>query len=233
MTIAGEGTFDFSDDDCDPGGTDVCSDVPPGPQEIDHYVSCDLAGESNWASYLFGESPSSSWQFYGINADNDEFCCEITPTGLTYTVELFGDENANTIHLSNGDFGDIGKPGSIEVFGGDGDDRVEGTTHSGATQKYRGEGDDDTIFLKSGATAYGGSGYDDFVGSADADVMYGGGGVDRMCGEGGNDSLNGGNDNDELVGGAGVDALNGGAGTDGCEGETEVFCEDPPDDICG
>ncbi|GAB4524933.1 MAG: hypothetical protein Tsb0014_03800 [Pleurocapsa sp.] len=87
-----------------------------------------------------------------------------------------------------------GDAGNNNLFGGDGDDIING------------EAGFDTL--------NGGLGNDQLFGGADDDVLKGGDGLDTLNGESGNDKLFGGNDDDVLKDGDGFDTLNGESGND-------------------
>ena len=102
--------------------------------------------------------------------------------------------------------------GGIQIFGGNGNDTLTGTT------------DDDRIFGESGndnltgltGNDYldGGIGNDKLSGWAGNDTLIGGDGNDELNGNEGNDYLDGGDGNDNLNGGDGYDQITGGAGND-------------------
>lgn len=102
--------------------------------------------------------------------------------------------------------------GGVQIFGGNGNDTLTGTT------------DDDRIFGESGIDNLtglvgndyldGGTGNDKLSGWAGNDTLIGGEGDDELNGNEGNDSLDGGEGNDNLNGGDGNDQISGGAGND-------------------
>ncbi len=109
-----------------------------------------------------------------------------------------------TINLGYGNTDDGGKrehddvKEDIEnVWGGSGDDRINGSN--------------------SGNTFLGNAGEDTLVGNAGNDSLLGGEGDDFLDGAEGNDTLNGGKGNDTVVGDYGNDALAGGDGNDSLE----------------
>ncbi len=131
--------------------------------------------------------------------------------------------------------------GGNTLRGGDGQDRIEVTAYSGATNQdtlIGGKGGDTLIAGDSGAVMYGDysgatgtdtvSSYDDsLVGGKGADTLYGGYGRDTLraglgsdilYGEDGSDVLSGGNGNDTLFGGIDDDALYGENGNDELHG---------------
>ncbi|MFO1069398.1 MAG: cadherin domain-containing protein [Geminicoccaceae bacterium] len=95
------------------------------------------------------------------------------------------------------------------VFGGDGNDRLLGSTGN------------DTVFGGSGIDRLrGGSQNDLLFGGNDGDVVIGENGVDTLSGGTGGDTLFGGNDNDRLDGGSINDTLFGGNGDDRLSGSS-------------
>jgi uncharacterized delta-60 repeat protein len=107
------------------------------------------------------------------------------------------------------------------VYGGDGSDRLLGTSGDdvivggAGKDKIKGYGGDDRICGGSGKDTLLGAGGDDKIeGGADADVVKGKGGKDKIAGGGGNDKLYGGNGKDKLYGNGGRDRLFGGPGRD-------------------
>ncbi|WP_081603032.1 calcium-binding protein [Fortiea contorta] len=89
------------------------------------------------------------------------------------------------------------------LFGGDGDDYIDGG--KGNDWLFGGDGND---------TLDGGKGNDYLFGGDGNDIINGGDGNDWLFGGDGNNTLNGGNGNDWLFGGDGNDIINGGAGND-------------------
>ncbi|MFD5515797.1 calcium-binding protein [Streptomyces sp. NPDC127066] len=118
------------------------------------------------------------------------------------------------------------------VYGGDGNDRLDGggggiygggadggagndTLTNCDTECHGGTGNDS---LTGTSTAhqndlYGDDGNDVIHAGAGADFVYGGRGNDKLYGDSGNDTIYGNTGNDLLHGGAGTDKLSGGAGT--------------------
>ena len=99
----------------------------------------------------------------------------------------------------------VAQPGIETVFGGEGDDWIEGNEHS--RELYGEEGDD----IIEGGTGYtrlfGGEGDDRLFGEGGDDVLRGGEGRDQLDGGTGDDWLFGGEGNDQLIGGAGADTF--------------------------
>jgi len=87
----------------------------------------------------------------------------------------------------------------IQVFGGDGNDRVSFDEANGALPK---------------GNLHGESGNDTLTGGSGADLLNGGAGDDTLFGKGGGDTLLGGDQNDTLAGGDGDDIVQMGAGDD-------------------
>ena len=95
--------------------------------------------------------------------------------------------------------------GTVETFGGAGDDTLDGTDATTRLRAFGGIGAD---------TLEGGDGDDRLQGDAGADELLGGAGDDTLFGNNDDDILNGGDGIDRLSGGSGDDILNGGAGDD-------------------
>lgn len=91
------------------------------------------------------------------------------------------------------------------AYGGDGNDRLDGTGLSDDLPIFGGKGHD---------TLIGGDGDDNLSGDAGNDLINGGAGDDRLFGGTGDDRLNGGTGSDILSGSDGNDTLNGDAGDD-------------------
>lgn len=91
------------------------------------------------------------------------------------------------------------------AWGGDGNDRLDGSGLSDDLPIFGGKGND---------TIIGGNGDDNLSGDAGHDLINGGAGDDRMFGGAGNDQLNGGTGDDLLSGNDGNDTLNGDGGDD-------------------
>jgi len=141
--------------------------------------------------------------------------------------------------------------GSGDVFGGHGDDVIQGGTR---VDRLRGGPGNDRIVGAGGHDSiWGGAGHDDIYGAAGNDViagqdgndlLRGGVGEDTLYGGNGNDTLKGGNDYDKLHGQGGNDNLhggfrtpwwsdytNGGTGTDTCHNAGAIACEIKPDTV--
>ncbi len=123
--------------------------------------------------------------------------------------------------------------GQASVFGGSGNDYIEGHA-AGWDSLYGGDGDDTIVMLGAGQAGImgeegndiivggslddialnGGAGDDDIRGGSGADLIYGGQGQDTLYGDSGDDGIDGNEGVDILVGGAGNDVLDGGDGDD-------------------
>lgn len=98
------------------------------------------------------------------------------------------------------------------LYGGDGDDRLEGGR--GNDRLYGGDGDDILNGGEGDDRLEGGEGHDILYGGFDNDVLDGGRGNDQLYGGAGDDTLYGGDGDDILYSGSGNDTLYGGAGAD-------------------
>lgn len=128
---------------------------------------------------------------------------------------VFGGEGDNVLEGNDIDeVGDhlYGDAGDDQLSGYKGDDYLEGG--AGNDTLNGGDGADQLLGGAGNDTLEGGAGLDLLVGGAGADTLNGGSGADRLSGGAGDDTLNGGEDNDFLDGGQGADTLYGGAGND-------------------
>ena len=142
---------------------------------------------------------------------------KITPPYNPY----FSSHSGSTLLDGADDNHIVAQPGIEGVWGGEGDDWIEGNEHS---RELYGEEGDDTIEGGAGYTQlYGGEGDDRLFGEGGDDVLRGGEGndlldggtkTDWLFGGEGDDTLSGGDGDDLLAGGEGDDALIGGAGAD-------------------
>jgi uncharacterized secreted protein with C-terminal beta-propeller domain len=111
---------------------------------------------------------------------------------------------------------------SIEVFGGDGNDRITvdlGGVLRGIRVWANGQaGKDKLVGGAEGDMFMGGSSRDTLVGGAGDDSLRGGTGSDDLIGDDGNDYLQGNAGNDTLAGGWGDDKETGGTGNDQIRG---------------
>ena len=94
----------------------------------------------------------------------------------------------------------VGAPGNDVIFGGRGNDYIEGNERA------------DLIF--------GGRGHDIILGNAGNDIIFGGRGSDYIFGNAGDDVLSGGRGADVIQGNAGDDVISGGFGNDLLFGDT-------------
>ena len=122
------------------------------------------------------------------------------------------------------------------VYGGDGDDTIDGRTSQYGGYLY-GDAGDDTIYI-DGNEAFGGDGRDRLFGSYRFDRLNGGDGNDILDGDRSSDTLSGDAGADRLYGGEGDDFLDGGANNDLIYGDTgyrepDQFGDDYNDGIAG
>ncbi|WP_342150880.1 hypothetical protein [Methylorubrum sp. SB2] len=158
---------------------------------------------------------------------------EILKLAGTASIDLTGNELANTL---------TDNAGNNRLDGGGGADRIFST--GGVDTLIGGAGGDSAVIDRSGATAalsfvmtsvegtttlvgdgtttqgignltlIGGSGNDRFLTLDGTDTLDGGAGDDKLTSGAGDDTLNGGAGNDTLEGGTGTDRMTGGAGND-------------------
>lgn len=139
------------------------------------------------------------------------------------TIRNFGKTPTRgvTVYAGSGNdhvFCDKGYNSLATVYGGPGDDLLEGGTLS---QRFYGENGNDTL--------HGGDGNDYLYGGDLDDVLIGGANSDRLYGEAGNDKLYGQYGNDMLYGGVGDDRLFAQTGNDelfGDEGDDRLYADD-------
>ena len=101
----------------------------------------------------------------------------------------------------------------IVVWAGDGNDRIENSTHR-FSEQYGQAGNDELIGGFVSDSISGGEGNDEISGRGLDDLLVGGPGNDSLFGGNGDDSLNGGSGDDRLLGGNGNDSLVGNEGED-------------------
>lgn len=183
--------------------------------------------------------------------DDGSVAHELQPLCSSREATILGTPGNDTIKATSGDDviisrkGDdviTGLDGSDVVCAGDGDDSIE--ADRGAVLVFGGRGDD---YIQGsgprptpcndtpGASAscafpesilLGGAGRDTLIGGRYHEHLYGGTGGDLLRARRESDALEGGDGDDLLVGGRGNDALKGGSGTDTCrKGETLRTCE--------
>lgn len=127
-----------------------------------------------------------------------------TTSGGELVVNVNGIEN----RFATADF-DV-----INVYSGNGADRVDLTAIDINTYVSAGSGDDTVLGGGGRDSLTGGGGRNRLYGGANDDRLNGSNGRDFLYGEGGADRLYGNNGNDNLDGGGGVDRLYGGDGDD-------------------
>jgi Ca2+-binding RTX toxin-like protein len=128
----------------------------------------------------------------------------------------------------------------VEIFGGNGRDRLSVHKDLTLAGKLWGGNGKDTLNGGAGADVLdgdegkdaltGGLGADSISGGRGNDTIYGLSGEDVLSGGKGHDVLMGGTDDDTLSGGADNDTVNGGDGTDLIEGNTGQDTFDDSDD---
>ena len=134
----------------------------------------------------------------------------IPRTGGTNTMTLT--DTVRRVVLGDGDDTIEGSDAGGVIYGGRGDDRINGGVRNDV---IHGQDGDDTIFGDRGRdTIRGGDGDDVLKGAGGWDRLIGGGGRDTINGGGGNDVLRGETGADWLIGGAGDDVIHGNAGRD-------------------
>lgn len=131
-------------------------------------------------------------------------------------------------------FGNLLPEDDDTLFGGEGDDLLDGSAGhdtlaggagndilsggSGLDTLLGGVGDDTLSGGREKDALFGEAGDDELNGGSGDDTLDGGAGADKLYGSSGNDVLSGGKDNDWLEGGSGSDTLNGDAGNDMLKG---------------
>ncbi|WP_299893220.1 DUF4214 domain-containing protein [uncultured Ruegeria sp.] len=109
---------------------------------------------------------------------------------------------------------------SVEaVYGGSGNDVLQGTGHTYGIFISGGDGDDVVLGGNGNDNLFGDGGADHLDGGIGDDYMVGGNGHDHLNGNAGSDRLYGGDGQDRLLGGEGDDYLLGGLGDDKLFGE--------------
>ena len=144
-------------------------------------------------------------------------------TGLVVT----GSDSNNVIDLSGVNVAQFTALASIQVSGGDGNDRITGSPDL-ANSLNGGDGSDVLLGGSVNDTLNGGNGADAITGGLGNDSLLGGDGADTLSGDAGLDTLEGGNgadllsagdDNDSVNGGNGADNIDGGLGNDSLNGD--------------
>ena len=134
--------------------------------------------------------------------------------GDTFRVRAGEDGRVDFARTNFGNFSlDIGSTEYLEIFGGGGDDFIQGGNGLADLIKlklYGGDGND---------TIRGGDGNDLIRGGADDDELFGGKGDDTLIGDGGADIMKGNDGNDRMIwnNGDGSDVMEGGNGWDTAE----------------
>ena len=129
------------------------------------------------------------------------------PNGQSNILSVYDEDG-----LRYDQFGDLLPEDDDTLYGGDGDDLLDGS--AGHDVLDGGSGND---ILSGGSghdTLFGGDGDDVLSGGRENDTLFGGSGEDRLDGGSNDDVLDGGSGGDDLLGGSGSDVLNGGAGDD-------------------
>jgi Ca2+-binding RTX toxin-like protein len=155
--------------------------------------------------------------------DNSIDLTRIRPTAFTAltagSIEVFGGAGDDVIFASP--LGDVihGGLGADRVFGNDGSDTI-----------YGDDGDDILSGFDGNDVLRGGADQDTVIGGLGNDSLEGNAGDDALQGEGGNDALVGGDGNDVLNGGLGHNTLQGGEGAD-VLGSWDVVRTSPEDEL--
>ncbi len=168
-------------------------------------------------------------------------------------ILITGSDSDNVIDLSGVTAAQFSALTSIQVSGGDGDDRITGSAD--LANSLNGSDGADTLFGQAGNdTLSGGNGADSILGGVGNDSLLGGDGNDTIAAADGNDtvlagngsdtvdagngidSVDGNNGEDSLLGGAGTDTLNGDGGSDtisGGDGNDLIFGGEFNDSLLG
>ncbi len=194
-----------------------------------------------------------AWEFHGLSGDpvvetNDEAPAftdadKVDDAGGGGSGDLLFGGGPDTAADDDGTL-IVAPPVQLDViYGGNGDDYIEGTSDDEEIHGLRGH---DIILGKNGRdTIFGGSGVDFLYGGRGGDKIYGGRDIDYLDGGRGADNLFGGSGNDELHGRGGKDRLDGGTGNDllygegdddyltGGIGDDELFGGDGEDHLVG
>ena len=127
-------------------------------------------------------------------------------------IVVNGSAQKDDIRLSGVDTQFNNLSGRVSIFGGGGNDIIEGTQFNdrieagGDNDKVKGNGGDDTIFGDGGNDdLYGDNSNSFWDRNGGNDTINGGSGDDKMWGRGGNDTF---------IGGSGSDTYDGGVGND-------------------
>ncbi len=147
------------------------------------------------------------------------------PTSEFDTINVYSGDGNDRVDLAAIDINAYVSAGGGDdtVLGGGGKDSLTGG--AGKNRLYGGDNDDRLNGSNGRDFFYGEGGADRLYGNDGNDYLDGGGGVDRVYGGNGDDSIIGGSSNDKLYGEAGADTINGGAGRDLMNGDAgaDVF----------
>ena len=132
-------------------------------------------------------------------------------------LTITGGDNANVIDVSGVTALQFSLLSSVQVSGGDGDDRITGSPD--LVNVLNGQNGADTLLgFAANDSLTGGDGADSLSGGLGNDCLLGGDGADTLSGEAGLDTLEGGNGADLLSAGDDPDSVNGGNGADNLDG---------------
>lgn len=177
-----------------------------------------------WAS-----APTFAGEFNGIilvNGTSKNDAISFTHNGTSIQFTLNGKSES---------FGTTNFAG-IEIFGGAGNDTIDGSNGNISFYVSGDAGDDDLIGGPFNDTLTGGAGKNTLTGNDGNDRLNGSGGHDYLYGGNGNDFLYGNGGDDYLVGGAGQDHMWGGDGNDqlyGNSGNDKMYGEGGDDILVG
>jgi Ca2+-binding RTX toxin-like protein len=155
---------------------------------------------------------------------------KLVVNGTTGNDDFVLTRGSNTFVLTGTLAGSITATGvtGLDVFPGNGNDRVNLAAAGVRAYVFAGDGDDtvqgsifdDVLVGGSGRNRlFGGDGNDRLTGSGGRDFLYGEGGDDRLYGQAGNDNLDGGGNIDRIFAGDGDDLLIGSGSNDKLFGE--------------
>ena len=201
-----------------------------GIQVIDYDTGADV-------SSIPGESFYPSWASTNAIAGISHGIVTVVGTSGPDTITLGSGFKILTVDVNGkSDQFSIFTFDQIEVFCGDGNDTVLGSTASEGFYASGDAGNDVLVGSPLNDTLTGGSGRNTLFGGDGNDRLNGSGGRDFLYGEVGNDRLYGNAGNDYMVGAAGVDRMWGGDGDDllsGNSGNDKLFGEQGDDQILG
>ena len=182
-----------------------------------------------------------AYKLYAIDAaGNISIAANITTStnGIVNTTQIINVTTGNTLNGTSsetliGGAGDDtinGGTGHDTIYGGTGNDIINSGT-GGNTIIYGGAGDDN---INGGTIIYGGAGDDNINGGDSYNIIYGDAGDDIIKGgTGGNTIIYGGAGNDNINGGSSFNILHGGTGNDNINGgdSYNIIYGDAGDDI--